>query len=289
MRAGAGVPLCSFGAGARRRSPAPRPPPSVVGGSGTPGARYADGYARSVADSSDSERAPEPLAPSVGLGVLHLFCRPGEGWRGDAVVDAVQRATGRGTQVVSVAILGHKADLAFMALDEDLWNLRLLQRDLGAAGLVAVASYVSLTEISEYAAGVPEEMKQQRLYPQLPPPGKPAWCFYPMSKRRGEQQNWFTLPYEDRLELMYEHGGSGRKFAGRVLQVVTGSTGIDDFEWGVTLFGVRPDDLKDVVYTLRFDRASAVYAEFGPFYSGIVTPVEDLVVLLAAPPSSVSP
>jgi chlorite dismutase len=69
---------------------------------------------------------------------------------------------------------------------------------------------------------------------------------------------------------MYEHGSSGRKFAGRVLQVVTGSAGLDDFEWGVTLFAERPDDLKEVVYTMRFDQASAVYAEFGPFYTGMV-------------------
>ena len=237
----------------------------------------------------DFERVPDPVTPSVGLGVLHLFYRLGDGWRADAVVASVSAAVGRGTQVVAVAILGHKADAAFMALDADWWNLRLLQRDLAGTGLEAAASYVSLTEISEYAAGVPDELKQQRLYPQLPPPGKPAWCFYPMSKRRGEQENWFTLPDEDRRELMYEHGTSGRKFAGRVLQVVTGSTGTDDFEWGVTLFAVRPDDLKDVVYTLRFDRASAVYAEFGPFYSGMVVPVEDLVTVLAAPAAGVSP
>lgn len=229
------------------------------------------------------------MSPDVGLGVLHLFCRLGEGWSGEAVVGAVRAATDRGTQVVAVAILGHKADVGFMALDADLWNLRLLQRDLVATGVVVVASYVSLTEVSEYAAGVPEELKQHRLYPQLPPPGKPAWCFYPMSKRRGEQHNWFTLPFEERRELMYEHGSSGRNFSGRVLQVVTGSTGIDDFEWGVTLFAVRPDDLKDVVHTLRYDRASALYAEFGPFYTGIVTPVEDLVALLSAPPSRGTP
>lgn len=76
---------------------------------------------------------------------------------------------------------------------------------------------------------------------------------------------------------MMEHGTSGRKFTGRVLQVVTGSAGLDDFEWGVTLFGVHPDDLKEVVYTMRFDEASAVYAEFGPFYTGLVTPVDELV------------
>ena len=256
---------------------------------------HLDGYARSMSGVFDLESAqgsgaaPEPITPSVGLGVLHLFYRLTGDWSGEAVVRAVRRATDRGTQVVAVAILGHKADVAFMALDADWWNLRLLQRDLAATGLVAVASYVSLTEISEYAAGVPEELKQQRLYPQLPPPGKPAWCFYPMSKRRGEQDNWFTLPYEDRLELMYEHGGSGRKFAGRVLQVVTGSTGIDDFEWGVTLFATRPDDLKDVVYTLRYDRASAIYAEFGPFYSGMVVPTAELVTVLAAPAAGGSP
>ena len=72
---------------------------------------------------------------------------------------------------------------------------------------------------------------------------------------------------------MLEHGTSGRKFAGRVLQVITGSTGLDDFEWGVTLFAEHPDDLKEVVYTMRFDEASALYAEFGPFYAGAVTPV----------------
>jgi hypothetical protein len=78
-----------------------------------------------------------------------------------------------------------------------------------------------------------------------------------MSKRRHPDANWFTLPYDERKELMYEHGASGRNFAGRVLQVITGSTGLDDYEWGVTLFAVHPDDLKEVVYTMRFDRASA--------------------------------
>jgi chlorite dismutase len=113
-------------------------------------------------------------------------------------------------------------------------------------------------------------MKQARLHPQLPPAGKRAWCFYPMSKRRQPDQNWFTTPFDRRKELMYEHGASGRRFAGRLVQLITGSTGIDDYEWGVTLFAERPDDLKEVVYTMRFDEASAVYAEFGPFYTGMV-------------------
>jgi chlorite dismutase len=220
---------------------------------------------------------PDPLTPSTGQGVLHLFAKAAPLADRGAVEQAVKEAMADGIQVVPVALLGHKADLALMALGPDLWRLRRLQSDVVAAGLEIVDSYVSLTEISEYAQGVPDELKQARLWPQLPPEGKRAWCFYPMSKRRNVDQNWFTLPYDERKDLMYEHGASGRTFAGRVLQVVTGSTGLDDFEWGVTLFGVRPDDLKEVVYTMRYDRASALYAEFGPFYTGMV---DDLPAVL---------
>ncbi len=224
----------------------------------------------------------EPLSPSVGWGVLHLFCHvPPPGGRAgavarDAVTHAVKAAEQDDVQVVSVAVLGHKADLGFVALGPDLWRLRSFQSDIQAAGLVVTTSYVSLTEISEYAAGIPDEMKQARLYPRLPPEGKTAFCFYPMSKRRSDaaDSNWFTLPYEKRKEMMYAHGAIGRTFAGRILQLITGSTGIDDWEWGVTLFGVHPDDLKECVYQMRFDEGSARFAEFGPFVTGIVAPVE---------------
>lgn len=215
--------------------------------------------------------------------MLHLFCRPTPLADAEAILAAAKGAEADGAQVVTVAILGHKADLAFMALGADLWRLRRLQTDLVHAGLDVCDSYVSLTEVSEYARGVPEEMKRARLHPVLPPEGKPAWCFYPMSKRRLPEQNWFTLPYEERRELMMEHGASGRAFAGRVLQVVTGSTGLDDHEWGVTLFAEHPDDLKEVVYTMRFDRASAVYAEFGPFYTGMVAPLGEILAELGVP------
>jgi peroxiredoxin len=220
---------------------------------------------------------PEPLTPSVGQGVLHLFCSLTPLADAAAISAAVKGCEADGYQVVPAAMLGHKADLGFMALGPDLWRLRRLQTELTDAGLELRDSYVSLTEISEYAQGVPEELRQARLFPQLPPEGKPAFCFYPMSKRRGEINNWFTVSYDDRKELMMGHGASGRKFAGRVLQVVTGSTGIDDFEWGVTLFAVRPDDLKEVVYTMRFDEASALYAEFGPFYTGMVGALDDVL------------
>jgi chlorite dismutase len=221
--------------------------------------------------------APEPVSPTTGWGVVHLFCRPAPSVDGEGVRAAVKAATETGHQVVTVAVLGHKADLAFMVLGPDLRQLRRFQSAIQAAGLAVVDSYVSLTEVSEYAKGMPEHLLTARLYPQLPPEGKPAFCFYPMSKRRQVQQNWFTLPYDERNALMREHGASGRTFAGRVLQVVTGSSGLDDHEWGVTLFGQHPDDLKQVVYTMRYDRASAIYAEFGPFYTGMVTPLDELL------------
>ncbi|HKA04436.1 MAG TPA: chlorite dismutase family protein [Acidimicrobiales bacterium] len=218
----------------------------------------------------------EPVVPSVGWGVLHLFAKATPRLDPEAMVAAVKATEAADHQVVTAAMLGHKADLAFMGLGPDWRELRRLQSRLQDAGLEIADSYVSLTEVSEYAGGVPEEMKQQRLYPRLPPPGKPAFCFYPMSRRREVQQNWYTAPYEEREAMMREHGASGRAFAGRILQVITGSSGVDDYEWGVTLFGVHPDDLKAVVYQLRYDRASAIYADFGPFYAGIVTPVEQL-------------
>lgn len=215
--------------------------------------------------------------PAAGEAVLHLFFSVGPLAEAEAVSQAVNAAEADGYQVVPVTVLGHKADLGFMALGPDQWRLRQLQTELTAAGLELVDSYVSLTELSEYAQGVPDHLKQARLHPQLPPEGKPAFCFYPMSKRRNVGANWYTLPYEDRLEQMMEHGKSGRTFAGRVLQVVTGSTGIDDFEWGVTLFAQKPDDLKEVVYTMRYDEASAVYADFGIFITGIVGTLDEVL------------
>jgi chlorite dismutase len=219
----------------------------------------------------------EPLEPTEGLGVLHLFFATGPTTEAEAVRTAVKAAEEAGLQVVPFAVLGHKADLGFLALGPDLWRLRALQTDLVAAGLDLRDSYVSLTELSEYSAGVPEKQKRARLHPQLPPEGMSAFCFYPMTKRREPEQNWYELPYDDRLELMYEHGKTGRTFSGRVLQLVTGSVGLDDFEWGVSLFGVQPDDLKACVYTMRYDRASARYAEFGPFTTGLIAPLDDVL------------
>jgi chlorite dismutase len=213
----------------------------------------------------------------TGVCVLHLFCKPSGRTDRDAVMAAIATAERQECQVVTAAILGHKGDLAVMALGPEVTALRQLQTGLQRAGLDVVDSYVSITEVSEYAAGMPEESLRARLSPVLPPEGKPAFCFYPMSKRREAHANWYATPYEERRDMMMEHGSSGRKFAGRIVQLVTASTGLDDFEWGVTLFGVDLEVIKDVVYTLRYDKGSALYGEFGAFYVGYLAYVDELL------------
>jgi hydrogen peroxide-dependent heme synthase len=222
------------------------------------------------------------LTPTTGWGVLHLFCRLAPDFDADALRKAIATAEDEGYQVVPVALLGHKADLGLMVLGPDVWRLRRFQTEAAAAGVQPSQSYVSLTEVSEYAAGVPEELRASRLFPQLPPEDKAAFCFYPMTKRRGETHNWYALDFEARKELMLGHGKVGRTFHGRILQVITGSTGLDDFEWGVTLFGTHPDDLKECVYEMRFDEASSRYAEFGSFYTGMVGTLDDVLGALGA-------
>ncbi|MCU0260410.1 MAG: chlorite dismutase family protein [Ilumatobacteraceae bacterium] len=213
----------------------------------------------------------------AGLCVLHLFCSPTPSLDREAVVAAVKAAEAADCQVITAAMLGHKGDVALMALCADLRTLRSLQSGVQQAGLRVIDSYVSITEVSEYAKGMPAEMLQARLHPQIPPPGLEAFCFYPMSKRREAHANWFATPYDERNAMMHEHGASGRKFAGRVAQLVTGSTGLDDFEWGVTLFAASLDVVKEVVYTMRFDKGSALYGEFGRFYVGYLAPLDDVL------------
>jgi chlorite dismutase len=208
------------------------------------------------------------------------------------------------TSVVS----GHKADFGLMLMDPnplviESVNQRLLASPLGAA-LVQTYSFVSITEISEYvpsveqygkklaAEGDPEGspahtaklkayadrlpmMNRQRLTPEFPP--YPATCFYPMNKKRKVSENWFLLPFEERNRMMAEHAKSGMTFAGKVQQLITVGVGLDDWEWGVTLWAKNPQYLTEIVYRMRFDEASARYAEFGPFYTSyITTPAEML-------------
>src|SRR5215475_3947088 len=196
---------------------------------------------------------------------------------------------------------GQKADFGVMALDTDPLKVdRVHQRVMaGALGPAIIPrwSFVSITEISEYVQS-PEQfgerlvaegmdansaefktrvkgysdrlvdMNRQRLTPDFPP--YPATCFYPMNKKRKVGENWFSLSKEERSRLMIEHARSGMAFAGRVSQLITVGLGLDDWEWGVTLWASNPDYLKEIVYKMRFDEASARYAEFGPFYVGYV-------------------
>lgn len=212
------------------------------------------------------------------------------------------------TRLQKWIVPGHKADFAVMALDPsphvvDGIHQRLLAGPLGVA-LESTYSFVGLTEVSEYlptaeqfaaklvkqgedpdsasykarvkgyAAREPA-MQKARLEPDFPP--WPCACFYPMNKKRKVGENWFTLPFSERSRLMAEHGASGMKFGGRVSQLITVSVGLDDWEWGVTLWARRPEFLKEIVYTMRFDEASARYAEFGPFYTGYIATAEEII------------
>jgi peroxiredoxin len=212
------------------------------------------------------------------------------------------------TQLLTLSMISSKADLGFMLLTEDLHTANAAEKKLalalGSDVLTPVFSFYSLTERSEYTtteeefgASLIEEkglnkesaefsramedfrarMKKylkDRLYPNLP--DWPLLCFYPMSKRRSERQNWYALPFTDRKRLMAGHAQVGRRFAGRVRQLITGATGLDDWEWGVTLFAQDVFEIKSIVYEMRFDEVSARYAEFGEFYVGIQLPLDQL-------------
>ena len=246
--------------------------------------------------------AVEPVEPSIGWGVLHLFYKvdrtraDADPQAGKRIVDAVQSLVDDGHQALLFTVLGHKADLGVMALGPDLARLQQLQHELSSSPLELVDSYVSLTELSEYTSTEEEERarleseeglagaaaearlaawrermahyQEQRIHPRLPL--KKTICFYPMSKRRSATANWYTLPFDDRKQLMRGHARVGRTYAGRVLQLITGSTGLDDWEWGVTLLADDPVALKEIVYEMRFDPASADYADFGPFVTGLL-------------------
>jgi len=214
------------------------------------------------------------------------------------------------TRLQTWLVPGHKADFGVMALDAsplrvEAVHQRLLAGPLGPA-IEPSWSFIGLTEVSEYVPSVEqygerlleegetrgsptwqakvqgyaareESMRRARLEPEMPP--WPNACFYPMNKKRKVGENWFALPFAERSRLMAEHGRTGMTFGGRVTQLITVSVGLDDWEWGVTLWARRPEFLKEIVYTMRFDEASARYAEFGPFYTGYVHPAADILSL----------
>ena len=205
------------------------------------------------------------------------------------------------------ANISGKSDLVFFILAAEAGQAAQIHRDIEACfppgTLVPTYSYFSVTELTEYMptdednAKILEqeklepgseqhtkrmgelkarmdEYKHYRLYPELP-----DWelmAFYPMSKRRSGNDNWYSLDFAARKKLMGGHARVGRKYAGRISQLITGSTGLDDWEWGVTLMSQQADALKEIVYEMRFDEVSARYGEFGPFYVNLRLQPKDL-------------
>jgi len=181
------------------------------------------------------------------------------------------------------AINGHKADLVFLFLRPTLEELYHIKTTLNKTKLAEFTeqpeSYISVVELSNYVNNPDQDPKadprvRARLYPTLPKTG--YMSFYPMNKKRDGEDNWYTLPMEKRRELMKAHGKTGRKYAGKVQQMISGSIGFDDWEWGVTLFAEDPLQFKYLVYEMRFDEVSARYGEFGYFVVGHAVGREEL-------------
>ena len=213
------------------------------------------------------------------------------------------------THLLIFSIATPKADLGFMLLTPDLQVANMFEKQLslslGAEILSPTYSYLSQTESSEYTTsreqyaaetlvaeeglteGSPEfeaglkafdermaHYLKHRLYPVLP--DWPVVCFYPMSKRRSGGDNWYALDFKARKKLMAGHAKVGRTYSGRILQLITGSTGLDEFEWGVTLLAKDTIEIKSIVYEMRFDEVTARYGEFGDFYIGMQLPLDVL-------------
>ncbi len=202
--------------------------------------------------------------------------------------------------------LGHKADLIFVHFRDSFEALNQVELDLAQTALsdflTPVHSYVSVVELGLYEssrktyeaatakgleAHTPEwnaeianslargaDAMKPRLFPSVP--DAKYLCFYPMDRKRGEQVNWYTVPFAERQRMMHEHGMIGRRYAEQVKQIISGSIGMDDWEWGVDLFADDPVIFKKLIYEMRFDEVSAVYALFGQFYLGVRLPVEKL-------------
>jgi len=202
--------------------------------------------------------------------------------------------------------LGHKGDLILMHFRESMEALNQVELDLAQTRLYDFLelkhSYVSVVELGLYessrktyeaaaekglAPHTPEwnaeveaamsrgaEAMKSRIFPAVPE--AKYMCFYPMDRPRGEQKNWYTVPFNERQRMMHEHGMIGRRYGDRVKQIISGSIGMDDWEWGVTLFAEDPVVFKKLIYEMRFDEVSAVYALFGQFFLGIRLPLEKL-------------
>ncbi len=227
-------------------------------------------------------------------------------------LDAMERRANG--QSAFYSLLGHKGDLLLVHFRPDFESLNAVELELNRLALAdylePVHSYLSVVELGLYEstqkvyqdlaargiaphspqwdAAIEETLARQReamkprLFPEVPP--SRYICFYPMDRRRGESRNWYQLPMAERARQMHEHGLIGRRYAGEVRQIISGSIGLDDWEWGVDLFADDPVVFKKLIYEMRFDEVSAVYALFGAFYVGIRCPAASLAGLLNAQP-----
>jgi chlorite dismutase len=226
-----------------------------------------------------------------------------------AALGAMERPAD-GRQSALYSLLGHKGDLLLVHFRRGFEELNRAELEIARLRLSdflePAASYLSVIELGLYestakiygelaARGVAphsEEWNREigsvlarqkqamapRLWPEIP--GAKYLCFYPMDRRRGESANWYRETMASRQRLMHEHGMIGRRYAGEVRQIITGSIGFDDWEWGVDLFAEDPLVFKKLIYEMRFDEVSAVYALFGAFYVGLRTPAAELPALL---------
>ncbi len=222
-------------------------------------------------------------------------------------------------RTAAYSLLGHKADLMFLHFRHNFEELNTVQLQLARLRLFdffePATSFLSMIELSlhessakvyaglnergvrphspEWKQEVEEVLARQRqaMAPRLWPgiPDARYICFYPMDRKRGETANWYQLPIFDRQRMMQDHGEIGRRYAGEVRQIITGAIGFDDWEWGVDLFADDPLVFKKLIYEMRFDEASAIYALFGPFYVGLRSPLDELSVVLNGPGPAVKP
>lgn len=260
----------------------------------------------------------EQLRPHDGWHCSHFFYRfdrqrlaqnPADQAACDQFIAALTLGDNGPQRLQLGLVSGHKADFSLMVMDPDPIKIESVHQNLMASllgpALETTWSYVSISEVSEYAlsvdgyrqrliqAGETEaseletrvdvyakrlvKMNYNRLTPDFPLEQYPVSCFYPMNKWRYPGANWFSLSSSERQKLMSEHARSGMKFAGKVTQLITVGIGIDDWEWGVTLWATNPMHLKQIVYDMRFDEASAKYAEFGPFYISYISTPEQVL------------
>ena len=234
-----------------------------------------------------------------GWGVVHLMLRVRRGGNAEVIREAITRFSAiEPNQAITFSVLGGRADIGVMLIAPDLDALDRCTKQILGAPVRCVASFFSVTELSEYTTTEADERARlategaedvagalavwrdrmakyhhDRLYPRLP--NRRVIAFYPMSKTRLVGANWYQLDFAERKRLMLGHGRVGRKYAGRVVQLITGGTGLDNWEWGVTLLADDPTVIKDIVYEMRFDEVSAVYGEFGPFWTGLVMDLGD--------------